>query len=70
MEPISLIMGLGTAVSGAMSAIGGYQQGRAQTDAANQAAQNRYRDALRMRQYRFEKQTSKDYTPGIFVKKI
>lgn len=71
MEPISLIMGLGTAISGAMSAIGGHQQGRAQTDAANQAAQNRYRDALKMRQYTFEKerglynQQVADYRAGL-----
>lgn len=71
MEPISLIMGLGTAISGGLSAIGGYQQGRAQTDAANQAAQNRYRDALKMRQYQYNKelgvynQRLADYQAGL-----
>lgn len=71
MEPISLVLGLGTAISGAMSAIGGYQQGRAQTDAANQAATNRYRDALKMRQYTYNKelgvynQRVADYQAGL-----
>lgn len=51
---LPVLFGLATAASGAMSAIGNYQQGRAQTDAANQAAQNQYRDALKMREYKFQ----------------
>lgn len=68
---LPVLFGLATAASGAMSAIGKYQQGRAQTDAANQAAQNRYRDALKMRQYKFEKehglfnQQVADYRAGL-----
>ena len=64
-------MGLGTALSGAMTAIGGHQQGRAQTDAANEAAKNRYRDALKMRQYDFNQrlgaynQRLADYNAGL-----
>lgn len=68
---LPVLFGLATAATGAMSAIGQYQQGRAQTDAANQAAQNRYRDALKMRQYTFEKerglynQQVADYRAGL-----
>lgn len=69
---LPVLFGLATAATGAMSAIGQYQQGRSQTDAANQAARNQYRDALSMRRYRFNQelgvynQRLADFNAGIF----
>jgi len=54
-----------------MSAIGSFQQGRAQTDATNQMRQNAYRDQLAMRQYTYQKdmsvyrQSLADYQSGL-----
>ena len=68
---LPVLFGLATAGFGAMSAIGKYQQAKAQTRASNQAAANRYRDALRMRQYQYGKEVElynqrvKDYQAGI-----
>ena len=68
---LPVLFGLATAGFGAMSAIGKHQQAKAQTRASNQAAANRYRDALRMRQYQYGKEVElynqrvKDYQAGI-----
>ena len=54
-----------------MNAIGKHQQAKAQTSAANQAAQNRYRDALMMRNYQYAKEVElynrrvEDYQAGL-----
>ena len=71
MEPISLVLGLGTAISGAVGAFGKHKQAKAQTQASNLAASNRYRDALMMRNYQYGKEVElynqrvKDYEAGI-----
>jgi hypothetical protein len=68
---LPVLFGLATAGFGAMSAVGKHQQGRAQADAANQAARNQYRDALSMRQYRYNQQLGAynqrlaDYSAGL-----
>jgi hypothetical protein len=68
---LPVLFGLATAGFGAMSAIGKHQQAKAQTRASNQAAANRYRDALMMRQYQYGKEVElynqrvKDYQAGI-----
>ena len=65
------LFGLATAGFGAMSAIGKHQQGKAMADASNQAARNQYRDALSMRQYRYNQQLGAynqrlaDYSAGL-----
>jgi len=68
---LPVLFGLATAGFGAMSAIGKHQQAKAQTNAANQAAQNRYRDALMMRNYQYGKEVElynrrvEDYQAGL-----
>ena len=68
---LPVLFGLGTAASSALPIIGNFQQGNAQKDAANQAATNRYRDALKMRQYEYNKelgvynQRVADYQAGL-----
>lgn len=51
-DPVSI--GIGTAVAGGASALGSYQQGRAQTDATNQMRKNAYRDQLMMNQFKYQ----------------
>ena len=63
--------GVATAATGAASALGNYQQGRAQTDATNQMRKNTYRDQLAMNQYAYNKdmgvyqQSLADYQAGL-----
>ena len=52
----STAIGVATGVTQGMSALGSYQQGRAQTDATNQARQNQYRDQLAMQRYAYNKE--------------
>lgn len=64
-------LGVATGVAQGASAIGSYQQGRAQTDAVNQARQNQYRDQLAMQRYAYNKelgvyqQQLADYQAGL-----
>lgn len=54
-----------------MSAIGSFQQGRAQTDATNRARLNQYRDAVMMNEFQFQGQEAirraaiNDYQSGL-----
>ena len=63
--------GVASAATGVASALGNYQQGRAQTDATNQMRQNAYRDQLAMRQYTYNqdmsvyRQSLADYQAGL-----
>lgn len=47
-------IGVATGLSQGMSAIGSFQQGRAQTDATNRARLNQYRDAAMMSEFQFQ----------------
>lgn len=47
-------IGVAQGVSQGMSAIGSFQQGRAQTDATNRARLNAYRDAAMMSEFKFQ----------------
>jgi len=58
MEPISLILGGLSALSGGMSAIGNYQQGRRQTDETNRARQNQFRDQLALKRFKEEREAA------------
>jgi len=64
-------IGVATGLAQGASAIGNFQQGRAQTDATNRARQNQYRDQLAMQQYAFNKelgvyqQQVADYQSGL-----
>lgn len=76
MEPISLILGLGTALSGGMSAIGGYQQQQRQTDETNRARLKAREDQIAMQRYTFNKelgvyqQQLADYDAGLLESEL
>lgn len=55
---LPVLFGLATAAAGAMSAIGNYQQGRAQTDATNLSRRNQYRDQLTLKQFREQREAA------------
>lgn len=64
-------IGVAQGVSQGMSAIGSFQQGRAQTDATNRARLNQYNDAVKMRLFEFQGQEAirraaiNDYKSGL-----
>ena len=64
-------LGVASGLSSGMSAIGNYQQGRAQTDATNRARLNQYRDAQMMNEYRYQQDLAvyraaqNDYQAGL-----
>ena len=47
-------LGVASGISSGISAIGSYQQGKAQTEATNRARLNQYNDALRMNEFQFQ----------------
>ena len=64
-------IGVASGLSSGMSAIGSFQQGRAQTDATNRARLNQYNDAMKMRQFKYGQDMAvyraavNDYKSGI-----
>lgn len=68
---LPVLFGVASAASGIMGAFGKRNEAIAQANAANQAAANRYRDALKMRSYQFNKelgvfqQRKADFASGI-----
>ena len=53
---LPVLFGLGTAAFQGLGAISNYQQGQAETDAINLSRTNKYRDALKLRSYKYEKE--------------
>ena len=64
-------IGVATGVSSGLSAIGSFQQGKAQTEATNRARLNQYNDAMKMRQFKYGQDMAvyraavNDYKSGI-----
>jgi len=64
-------IGVATGLSQGASALGSFQQGRAQTDATNRARLNQYRDTIMMNEFQFQGQEAirraaiNDYQAGL-----